>query len=102
MNPTLSPVSLAARVGFDTRHSRVVSVLCEVFPKGISASNLMVRAGLPFHSDPVSAFTQLCISVSHINSKLPGRVGWQIDRTSGTPGAFLRLSPVADGEGDAA
>ncbi|MGR9413137.1 hypothetical protein [Rhizobium leguminosarum] len=102
MNPTLSPASLASRVGFDTRHARVVSVLCEAFPKEISASNLMVRAGLPFHSDPVSAFTQLCISVSHINSKLPGRVGWKVDRTGGTPQDALWLSPADNSEGGAA
>jgi hypothetical protein len=102
MSPSISPASLAARVDTQTRHGRVVSVLCEAFPKEISASNLMVRAGLPFHNDPVTAFTQLCISISHINSKLPDRVGWKVDRTGGTPGAFYRLSPVADGGGDAA
>jgi hypothetical protein len=102
MNPTLSPASLAARVGFDTRHSRVVGVLCEVFPKEISASNLMVRAGLPFHSDPVSSFIELCISVSHINSKLPKRVGWQVEKTNGTPRASYWLSPADNNGGDAA
>lgn len=102
MNPTLSPASLAARVGSETRHARLIGVLCAVYPKKISASNLMVRAGLPFHDDRVAAFNQLCISISHINSKLPNRVGWQIDRTSGTPGAFYRLAPAADNRGDAA
>lgn len=102
MSPSISPTALAARVGNQTRHARVIGVLCSVFPKEISASNLMVRAGLPFHDDRVSSFIQLCISVSHINSKLPGRVGWQIDRTSGTPGAFYRLAPAVESKGDAA
>lgn len=102
MSPSISPTALAARVGNQTRHARVIGVLCSVFPKEISASNLMVRAGLPFHDDPVAAFNQLCISISHINSKLPNRVGWQIERTSGTPGAFYRLAPAADNRGDAA
>lgn len=102
MNPSISPQALAARVGIDTRHARVVSVLCEAFPREISASNLMVRAGLPFHSDPVSAFSELCMSVSHINSKLPNRVGWQIERTNGTPRASYWLSPPENSEGGAA
>lgn len=102
MNPSISPQALSARVGLDTRHARVVSVLCSVFPKDISASNLMVLAGLPFHSNPVSAFTELCISVSHINSRLPHRVGWKIDRTGGTPKDSYWLAPAADNRGDAA
>lgn len=102
MNPSISPEALAARVGVDTRHARVVSVLCSVFPKGISASSLMVRAGLPFHNNPVSAFTQLCISIAHINSKLPNRVGWKVDRTNGTPNGVYWLAPAADSKGDAA
>lgn len=101
MSPTLSPEALAARVGGDTRHARVLGVLCSEFPKEVSASNLMVRAGLPFHRDPVKAFTELCISFSHINSRLPHRVGWEIDRTNGTPQAFYRLSPAGDSKGAA-
>ncbi|OWV62554.1 hypothetical protein ATY75_12075 [Rhizobium sp. N122] len=102
MKPTLSPEALSARVGSDTRHARVVGILCAVYPKEISASNLMVRAGLQFHADRVAAFTQLCISVAHINSRLPHRVGWKIDRTGGTPNDFYRLAPAVESKGDAA
>ncbi|MBB3521082.1 hypothetical protein [Rhizobium sp. BK456] len=102
MKPTLSPEALSARVGIGTRHARVLGVLCSEYPKKISASNLMVRAGLPFHSDPVLAFTELCMSVSHINSRLPNRVGWQIARTNGTPRASYWLSPAENSEGGAA
>lgn len=102
MSPTISPASLAARVGSETRHARLIGVLCAVYPKDISASNLMVRAGLPFHADPVGAFLKLCMSVTHINSKLPNRVGWKVERTTGTPAARYWLAPAEDCKGDAA
>jgi len=56
----------------------------------------MIRAGLAYHSDPVSAFVELCNSFIRINQELP-RHGWQAVRTGGTPDDLYRLSSPGGG-----
>lgn len=90
--PALEASRLMLRVGND-RSAKIVSSLCEAYPKEISGSQLMIRAGLPFHQSPVTAFVELCTSFHRINRVLP-QYGWQAVRTGGTPGDRYVLAPV--------
>ena len=88
--PALTVENLERR-SRDTRSGRIVRALCAVYPEQISARQLMIRAGLAYHSDPVSAFVELCNSFIRINQELP-RHGWQAVRTGVTPDDLYRLS----------
>lgn len=73
---------------------RMLETLYAAYPNSIPAKQLMIRAGLPFHSDPVSAFVSLCIAFMNIN-RLISSYGWQATRTGGTPDDRYRLTPVS-------
>ncbi|WP_459459076.1 hypothetical protein [Rhizobium sp. No.120] len=66
------------------------------YPHFIPASQLCNLIALSWQSDPVRAFTLLCISFSKLNQDLRGS-GWQAVRTDGTPEAHYSLSPVGGG-----
>lgn len=77
----------------ERREARIIRALGSKYPDSIPAKQLMLRTGFKFHSDPVRAFTLLCISVSSINQALRG-TGWQAVRTNGTPDALYALSRI--------
>jgi len=78
------------------RKRRIVRSLASVYPKAITGRQLMIRAGLPLHSSPVTAFVELCNSFTGINWDLPSH-GWQAVRDGGTPDALYWLSPAGGG-----
>lgn len=80
----------------EKREARVIHALGFAYPNSISARQLMLKAGFSFHTDPVRAFTLLCVSISTINQALRD-AGWQAVRTDGTPDAQYWLSPVGGG-----
>ena len=78
------------------RESRLVRTLGAVYPGHVSAKQLMIRSGLAFHSNPVSAFVELCNSFIRINRDL-SRHGWQAIRSGGTPDDQYWLRPSGGG-----
>ena len=80
----------------DSRESRLERALRAEYPHPIPAWQLCNLLGLSWQSDPVRAFTLLCISFHRLNQELLG-TGWQAIRTGGTPEDHYRLSPEGDG-----
>ena len=80
----------------DSRESRLERALRAEYPHPIPAWQLANLIGLSWQSDPVRAFTLLCISFSKLNQELLG-TGWQAVRNGGTPDDHYRLSPVGAG-----
>ena len=70
-------------------------ILSESYPASVKAKSLMIRLGLPLHSDPQIAFTSLCNFYLSINRVLPA-YGWQVNRTGGTPDDFYSLRWLKD------
>lgn len=91
MNISIEPV-----VAEDSRESRLHRALRAEYPRFIPASQLCNLIGLSWKSDPVRAFTLLCISFSNLNQALRGS-GWQAMRTGGSHDDHYRLSPVGVG-----
>jgi len=80
----------------DSRESRLERALRAEYPHQIPASQLCNLVGLSWQSDPVRAFTLLCISFYKLNQKLRG-TGWQAVRTGPNPDDHYRLSPAGAG-----
>ena len=80
----------------DSRESRLERALRAEYPHQIPASHLCNLIGLSWQSDPVRAFTLLCIAFSNLNQELRG-TGWQADRTGPNPDDHYRLSPTGEG-----
>lgn len=94
---TYMPIdALSRRISGMTAAHRIVQSLIAAYPNGISAKNLMIRAGLGYHNDPFSAFVKLCCARAFVQPKLE-RVGWTIDRTGGTPDHGYRLCQLPAG-----
>jgi hypothetical protein len=98
MASALNTNSIAGLIGKapDERSGRIVSSLCAVYPESISAKQLMIRSGFPFHCEPIQSFISLCISFSQVNQAL-SRAGWQAERSGGTPEDHYRLEPIRAG-----
>lgn len=78
------------------REKRIIRSLASVYPRAITGRQLMIRAGLPLHSSPVTAFVELCLAFGNIGDLLPSH-GWQAVRDGGTPDALYWLSPSGGG-----
>ena len=80
----------------DTRGGRIARSLCAVFPNRMAAKHLMLRAGFSYHAEPIHSFVQLCAAYYDINRFLKP-LGWQVERTGGTPDAFYQLAACGGG-----
>lgn len=80
----------------DSRESRLERALRAEYPHQIPASQLCNLIGLSWQSDPVRAFTLLCIAFSNLNQEFLG-TGWQAVRTGPNPDDHYRLSPTGAG-----
>jgi len=80
----------------EARATRIQRALHDAYPNTVSVKTLMGRAGLSWRASPVSSFVSFCNDFILINQEL-SHVGWQAERSDGTPDAVCRLSPVGDG-----
>lgn len=62
----------------------------------LTAKNLMIRAGMDLHRNPVSAFASLCAKLPKINATL-AQSGWIVVRSGGTPDDHYHLTQLAEG-----
>lgn len=82
------------------KHGRIVLSLAETNAP-ITAKQLMLRAGMDWHRNPVSAFAALCSRLPQINAVLEN-IGWQVVRTGGTPDDHWYLAAIEKAAPDAA